>query len=281
MNEKVTLVIPNFNGSQNIDSLIPRVIEENFDAVFVVDDCSTDSSLELLNAYSGEVSVLAGDKNLGAGGNRNRILNVVTEGIIMFLDIDTELITEGVVTKAREIFKDEEVALVGGLLLDRSGVPMSWNFGPEMHPFEDAQALVYENMANDFSNNQEVLDYIYQHAMPYSDSWSVFNKDPIEREVDWVAEGNFCIRASVFTELSGFDQNMRYHEAHDIGKRVRALGYKVKFSPEIVAKHLEIEVRGQSREIDFKKAQQYFYKKHWGMSENVFDGLFRSGSETS
>ena len=158
---KTTLAIPNYNGAQNIEAIIPRVFEENFDAIYVLDDCSDDNSLELLKPFESKVNVVRGQKNISAGGNRNRIIDYVKDGIIMFLDVDMELLTRNVVEKANEVFEDEKVALVGGLILNKQGKPMSWNFGPEMHPMHDARASACNELAEHYSSNKEILDYIY------------------------------------------------------------------------------------------------------------------------
>ena len=53
---KTTLAIPNCNGAQNIEAIIPRVFEENFDASYVLDDCSNDNSLELLKSFESKIN---------------------------------------------------------------------------------------------------------------------------------------------------------------------------------------------------------------------------------
>lgn len=102
----------------------------------------------------------------------------------------------------------------------------------------------------------------------------MFGRKPLEREVDWVAEGSFCVRAGKFAEIGGFDVKMRHHETHDLGKRIRSTGAIIKFALSIIARHTEINVRGELRQKEFTDAQQYFYQKHWGMSKEIFDQLF-------
>ncbi len=271
---KTTLAIPNYNGSENLSALISRVLEEDFDEVYVLDDCSTDNSLEMLEPFKNRIRVVQGRENVGAGANRNRVIDFVKEGIIMFLDADMELQTRGVVDIAKALFEDKNVALVGGLILNKHGKPMSWNFGPEMHPTNDARANAFMELAERYSDNPEILDFIYQQAMPYSPSWSVFNHEPIERVVDWAAEGSFCVKADIFAEIGGYDEKMRHHETHDLSKRIRDTGAIIKFTPRIVARHLEIDARGETRQKGFTDAQLYFYQKHWGMSEDMFNRLF-------
>ncbi|HUS87812.1 MAG TPA: hypothetical protein VMW91_00330, partial [Desulfosporosinus sp.] len=65
------------------------------------------------------------------------------------------------------------------------------------------------------------------------------------------------------------------HEAHDLGKRIRRLGFKIKYSPEIVTRHLEIECREGRKTQEMRQSRKYFYKKHWGNPQNVFKNFFR------
>ena len=82
------------------------------------------------------------------------------------------------------------------------------------------------------------------------------------------------MRAALFRQLKGFDERMRYHEAHDLGARVKAAGYEVVFNPTVVAKHLEHDSRMERRNQDYLQGARYYYRKHWGMSQAIFDRLF-------
>ena len=42
----------------------------------------------------------------------------------------------------------------------------------------------------------------------------------------------------------------------------------------IVTRHLEIECRKKRKKKDFENAMRYFYKKHWGMSDKIFNLLY-------
>ena len=282
---KVTLAIPNYNGAANLAHLLPRVLEEDFAAVYVLDDCSTDDSVAVAERFSSRVTLIQGTENVGAGGNRNRLIEHVSDGIIMFLDADMDLVTRGVSAKVTKLFKTRKLSLskqrpvymVGGLILTKNGERVDWNFGPEMHPVRDARAAVYLAMAESFAGNEELREYVYRHALPYSRGWRVFDTAPAELVVDWIAEGSFCVRADIFAEIGGYDTRMRYHETHDLSRRIRDKGGVVKFSPEIVARHLDLDVRGERRREDKVSAQLYFYQKHWGMSEEVFWRLREKG----
>ncbi|MFB6246194.1 MAG: glycosyltransferase family 2 protein [Candidatus Pacearchaeota archaeon] len=82
------------------------------------------------------------------------------------------------------------------------------------------------------------------------------------------------IRSDIFEEANGFDSNMTYHADQDLAKRVRQLDYKVKYTPNLKAKHLDMDTFGENREKQIKEKVFYFFSKHWEMSRKVFDQLY-------
>jgi GT2 family glycosyltransferase len=96
---------------------------------------------------------------------------------------------------------------------------------------------------------------------------------PASRQVDWVSEGLFAVRADIFQKIGGFDESFRYHSGQDLGLRVAEAGFEVRFEPGIAVRHLELDVRGDSRPVDHREGAFLFYAKHWGMSRQVFDRL--------
>ena len=55
---------------------------------------------------------------------------------------------------------------------------------------------------------------------------------------------------------------MTYHEAQDIGLRVRNLGYKLTYYPFIVTTHLGIDTFGLTRLKKTIESSIYFRRKH-------------------
>jgi GT2 family glycosyltransferase len=85
------------------------------------------------------------------------------------------------------------------------------------------------------------------------------------------------VRADLFRALGGFDERFRYHTGQDFCLRVAQAGRQVRFEPGITVRHLEIDVRGETRSRDFREGQWLFYEKHWGMNRAVFDRLYPPG----
>lgn len=270
---KITLVIPNYNGAQNLENIITQVLKEDFDHVYVIDDNSSDNSLEIVKNYS-KVVIIEGKENKGPAGNRNRVLDHECGNIIMFLDVDMKLMVENLRAKIEKSFDNNNTGVVGGLIVTQKNEPMWWNYGFEMHLIRDAKADIVHSWALDNWNNAKKIYKLKEKYKEVTPNLEISFDSPKNKKVDWVSEANFCIRSDLFKKIGGFDINMRYHADQDLCKRVRDLGYTVMFSPEIVSMHMEIDTFGKNREKLIKENAYYFYRKHWGMTRDIFDRLY-------
>ena len=101
----VVAAIPNYNMADNLRKLLPQILTQRYDRVFVLDDASSDHSVDVVSGFSDEVKLLRSRENGGAGANRNQIIDHVEDGaIIHFIDADMELKTAETPTVAREVF---------------------------------------------------------------------------------------------------------------------------------------------------------------------------------
>jgi N-acetylglucosaminyl-diphospho-decaprenol L-rhamnosyltransferase len=189
---------------------------------------------------------------------------------LFFVDADCELVYEGDLPTfiTKNFASSPKIGVVGfGMLAN--GQPTQWNYGELMHPVHEAADQKLEEMlhAGEITEAQFIA-----WAPARAASFRMLPEKT--KEVGWVAEGCFAIRADVFKRLGGFDPNMRYHEAHDLNARVQELGYKTMYNPAVVVNHLMHDSRLHRRAADFRAGQLYYYQKHWGMSETVFNHLF-------
>jgi len=88
-NPKVSVIIPNFNYAQYLDNSIASVLNQTYENIelIVVNNGSTDNSLEVLNSYQEQLIVI-NQSNLGQSGARNSGLMAANGELIAFLDAD-------------------------------------------------------------------------------------------------------------------------------------------------------------------------------------------------
>jgi len=249
--------IPNYNGSQSLMHLIPQLIEENFDKIYVLDDSSTDNTLEFLYEFSDRnLEIVEGQKNVGPGANRNRILpHIEKDDIIMFIDADMALKTRNVKSIVSGLFEaNPHVGVISGGILNKKGRPMPFNYGWDRSSFGHAVGYVLDYLAS-ILHFKWLIALIRPLARRFTLNVEISHYPPQERIVDWAAEGHFYIRGDLFKELSGYDERLQYHEGVDLARRVREEGFTILFNPSIWAQHLELKVREEHKLKEHFKAK--------------------------
>ena len=248
----VHVAIPHYNAYETLPALLASLGEDDFSSITVLDDHSNDQDrLRSIQVKFPGVDVIFGDRNRGAGGNRNRILELGKAGVVWFLDCDMELVTKRNATTIRELFKQNQHRMVGGTILNRNGTPMGWNYGHEMHPLRDQRFM----QLMDTSNVAE----LGIHGWDYP--WIKGEKVRRSRKVDWVAEGIFVVSLADFAKIGGYDEVFRYHEGQDLAHRLRKTGVDVCVVSAIVTRHLEIDVRKDRRQQEAEDSAALFYEK--------------------
>ena len=90
---KVSIIMPNYNCEKFLSETIDSVISQTYAdwELLIVDDCSTDNSVEVIKSYcekDSRIKLFVNDKNSGAAASRNWALREATGKWIAFLDSD-------------------------------------------------------------------------------------------------------------------------------------------------------------------------------------------------
>ena len=89
----VSVITPTYNSSQFIGDTIESVLAQRFQdwEMLIVDDCSTDNSVEIANRFAGRddrISTVQLSENSGAAVARNTAISKARGRYISFLDSD-------------------------------------------------------------------------------------------------------------------------------------------------------------------------------------------------
>ncbi len=100
----LSIVIPTYNASKFMPALLESIFKQAVDdmEVIVVDDCSTDNTLEIVKEYA--VRVVQMEKNGGPARARNRGVKEARGDIIFFLDSDV-VVMDGTVREVQDYFE--------------------------------------------------------------------------------------------------------------------------------------------------------------------------------
>lgn len=112
----VSMLIPCFNEGKSVRKCIDSCLDQTraFDQIVVVDDGSTDDSLEILRSYGDRITLVALERNTGNKSlAQEQGMKHVTGEIVVMTDGDTVLDREFVEHIVRP-FDDERVGAAGG-----------------------------------------------------------------------------------------------------------------------------------------------------------------------
>ncbi|HET6924503.1 MAG TPA: glycosyltransferase [Candidatus Saccharimonadales bacterium] len=260
-NVDVVAAIPNYNMADSLSVLLPQVLEQDYAAVYVMDDKSTDHSMDVLQSFAPDVTVIAGRENAGSSANRNRLIPVLGNNcIVHFLDADVRLVSDENPARLREHMQSR-IGMLGGLVVDTTGQQSPWNYGPRFSLHMSVSAMLQFKL---YGRHPRGL----RHFMR---DWPETSQIPVARNTFWVVESNMAMPSGVFKH-HGFDPKLREHDIQDLAIRLQRLGHISRFVPDVAVEHTAIDVRDSNRQLAMRRAEMYIARK-----EGVFDWLLPDG----
>lgn len=205
----VSIIIPNYNGTKLFPQHLPHVIEAAKGAeIIVVDDASTDASVEYLKTHFPGITVVALAHNQRFAGACNAGVAVAHGDIILLLNSDVSP-EPNFLDPLLKAFKDPAVFAIGCKELQE--------FGKERR--------VAGRSGGDYRRG------IYIH-------WRCNDQDA--PETLWVSGGSGAFRKSMWNEMGGLDVDFypAYEEDRDLSYRALKRGWKVLFCPDSIVHHV-------------------------------------------
>lgn len=196
----VSIVIPNWNGREKLEKNLPSVLEvEGVDEIIIVDDASTDSSVEFLQSKYPKVKLFIQKRNHGFSTTVNRGVMEAKGEFVFLLNSDT-VPEKNCLKSALSLLTQKQVFSVGC----NTGGSWSWA------RFEGG--------------------YFWHYMAPKTDS---------PHETLWASGGSGIFRKKIWEELGGLDElfNRFYEEDVDLGYRATKRGYKNLWDPDSKVEH--------------------------------------------
>ena len=92
MSTKVDIILPNYNREMYLEETINSVIKQTYNEwnLFIIDDCSTDSSRKIIEKYSSyeKINSIFLKKNMGVAFCRNLGIRTSKSRYVSFIDSD-------------------------------------------------------------------------------------------------------------------------------------------------------------------------------------------------
>jgi GT2 family glycosyltransferase len=210
---QISIVIPNFNGIKILKKCLNSVKNQKipYYEVIIVDNASTDGSVEYLKNNYPEFTLIVNKENLGFATAVNQGIKSSKGEYIFLLNNDTELEVKCISNLINCIEKDETIFGVSSKMIqfqDRNRID---NAGDE---------YTILGWTRKVGNNKSTKLY-------YS-----------EREIFSACAGAALYRKNVFDIIGYFDEKFfAYMEDVDISYRARIYGFKCIYCPDAVVYH--------------------------------------------
>ncbi len=203
----VSVITVNWNGRGHLEVLLPSLLPLGPGEVIVVDNGSTDDSVEFLRRRFPQVRILRNQRNLGFASPCNQAAQTARGPVLAFLNNDMRCHPEWI---AAAVPKLESAACVASRILDWEGVRIDYN-----------------------GSSLQYLGYALQRDLGELVA-SVSTPD----RVLFPCGGAMFIHRDVFLEMGGFDEDyFAIFEDVDLGWRLWLSGREVRLAPHSCVYH--------------------------------------------
>ena len=245
-----TIVIVNWNGVRFLEPLLRSIRDSKPAAIIVIDNASTDGSLEYLRQQKG-IKIIENQKNIGFGRAANQGIESSNTPHILLLNVDTEAMPGSIEKLEDFLNRNEEFSIVAPQLIFPDGSLQS-------------SCRKFPTVLN-YSLFLSFLDRLIPTGYRISKS-----KHEQPMHVDQPMGAVLMIRKSALDAVGNFDpQFSLYMEEVDLCKRMKEAGWQIFYLPEAKFIHHAGGSTGQdwerSQSLYFQNVMRYF-QKHFGVS---------------
>lgn len=254
----LSIVILNWNVRDLLDRCLASIKSNRFlTETIVVDNASSDKSVEMVRSKYPSAIVIANSINRGFTGGNNLGIAAATGRYVMVLNPDTEIVGDAIDRMINYLDEQPEVGAVGPQLLnpDRSIQSSRRRFPTLATGFFESTWL--QGVAPHTVLNRFYMDDVSPDAV---------------QEVDWLTGACTVFRKSALDQVGVYDDKnfFMYSEETDLCRRVKMAGWKIMYLPQAQVVHYIGRSSDQvvaARHLYFQTSKVHYFRKHHGRLE--------------
>mgnify|MGYP001262787506 FL=1 len=210
---KIAIVILNWNGQKLLEQFLPSVVDFSSKeaTIYIADNASTDSSIKYVRSSFPSIKIVENKINGGYAKGYNDALKSIDADIYCLLNSDVE-VTQNWLKPIIDIFKNEKnTAIIQPKLLD----------------FKNKTKFEYAGAAGGFI---DLFGYPFCRGRVFNHLETDKGQFNDVKEIFWASGACLFIRAKVYHQLEGFDEDYFAHQEEiDLCWRTQNIGYKIKY----------------------------------------------------
>ncbi len=246
------VIIVNYNTGKLLSQVIKRVLKaKGVDEIIIVDNNSTDNSMELLPDNPKVIKYFR-KTNAGFASSCNYGAKRAQSDFLLFLNPDCLVQEDSIVNTLNSFKYKQNIGMVGVWVKNPDGteqratrrrLPTLW------------RAIKTYSKLENFAKFCSCFTGVNLNHLPISKKI---------QQVEAVSGAYVFIKTAVFNEVGGFDEDFFMHfEDLDLCKRTSDAGYNILLNPQIeVVHHQGTSSQSNSHVSEYKKQslQRYFHK---------------------
>jgi len=192
--KKLAVAILNWNGKNWLEKFLPSVVELSGSAdIFVIDNASTDDSVEFLKINFPSVKMVINAVNYGFAGGYNEGLKQIDAEYYCLLNSDVEVTPNWIEPVLHLFEKNPSIAAIQ----------------PKILSYNDKTKFEFAGAAGGLIDN---LGYPYCRGRVFDDVEEDKGQYDDETEIFWASGCCFFIRSQDFWNQNGFDERFFAHQ---------------------------------------------------------------------
>jgi GT2 family glycosyltransferase len=267
-NPQLSIVLVNWKTKdllkQCLNSIYKNTKRVSYE-IIVVDNNSSDGSVELVRENFFRVTLIANDANLGHAKAMNQAVGKCSGEYILFLNPDTIILNSALDTLIDFMKSQPDVGAITPKILGLDGVMQ-----------KGCRRLRYTAVCLFF--NKFGFNFIFPKSNIFGRHYMTCFDENTTMEVDIISGVCMLIRKKTLGEVGLFDEKFYLLiEDIDMSYRIKEARWKIYYVPAAEIIHYHGESTKQRGDIREKARSEYFYfyRKHYSLYMAIFDAFLR------
>lgn len=248
----IAVAVVSFNTRDVLEACLASVVAARPPETVVIDNGSTDGSIELVRAGFPDVRLIVNEQNLGYGAAANQAFASSSAPAVLLLNSDTVVAPDSLDALGAFLAAHPGTAVVGPRLANSDG-----SLQRSTYPYPSA--------ADTLLGESGLHLLVRRVPLLRERLWRTWSHDAARR-VPWVLGAALAIRREPFESVGGFDEAFfMYGEEVDLCRRLHQAGFETYFAPVTTVVHLggvSTDMRGPEMQREFLVSKRRYMLRH-------------------